>query len=133
MKVGFTGTQKGLTKAQKLALEALAQALEIGEFHYGDCIGADDEAARIFFNFGWPLVQHPPDNPSKRANLQQILRPRVVMHERPYLDRNRDIVDQSDILIACPKSRFEEIRSGTWATVRYARKKGRKVVVVWPY
>ncbi len=46
------------------------------------------------------------------------------------LDRNRDIVAAVSILIAAPETDIEEQRSGTWATVRYARKKGIPVVIV---
>jgi outer membrane protein insertion porin family len=47
------------------------------------------------------------------------------------LDRNRAIVDSCDVLIACPKGP-EEQRSGTWATVRYARKQKKRIVIIWP-
>lgn len=56
-----------------------------------------------------------------------------VVHEpRPPLERNRDVVDASDVLLACPGGMAEEQRSGTWATIRYARKAGKPVVIVWP-
>ena len=51
---------------------------------------------------------------------------------KPPLDRNRDIVDACDVLIATPKDFVEELRSGTWATVRYARKQRKPLVIVWP-
>ena len=41
---------------------------------------------------------------------------------KDYLDRNHDIVDQTDLLIATPKENTEVLRSGTWATIRYAKK-----------
>jgi hypothetical protein len=40
---------------------------------------------------------------------------------RPPLVRNRNIVDACTILTAAPRSTAEELRSGTWSTVRYAR------------
>lgn len=49
----------------------------------------------------------------------------------PYLARNCVIVDEADILLACPKGP-EEQRSGTWATVRYARKQNKRIVIVYP-
>jgi hypothetical protein len=45
---------------------------------------------------------------------------------------NREIVDESDVLLACPPIAEEEIRSRTWATIRYARGEGKYVVVVYP-
>ena len=38
----------------------------------------------------------------------------------------------TDTLVAAPKEDEEVVRSGTWATVRYARKAGRVVLVVRP-
>jgi hypothetical protein len=46
--------------------------------------------------------------------------------------RNHDIVDETELLIACPGELAEAVRSGTWATVRYARKLGRPIVIFWP-
>lgn len=39
-----------------------------------------------------------------------------------YLDRNRRLVFGADLLLAFPRTSAEEQRSGTWATVRAARK-----------
>jgi len=61
----------------------------------------------------------------------------IFLHERiklceakPYLDRNQDIVDGADILIAAPNEDKEIVRSGTWSTVRYARKSKKKIILV---
>lgn len=46
------------------------------------------------------------------------------MNDKPYLERNANIVEESSILIACPIDKNEEEwRSGTWSTVRKARKR----------
>jgi predicted Rossmann fold nucleotide-binding protein DprA/Smf involved in DNA uptake len=37
-----------------------------------------------------------------------------------------------DGLIACPQTLKEEIRSGTWTTVRIARRLGRVIWLVYP-
>lgn len=42
--------------------------------------------------------------------------------ESAYLVRDRMIVDGSDVLLAFPRSPVERRRSGTWYTVRYARR-----------
>ena len=52
-------------------------------------------------------------------------------HPKPYLDRNRDIVDACEVLLATPDGP-ERLRSGTWSTVRYARKIGKPVEVRLP-
>jgi hypothetical protein len=141
MKIGFTGTQKGMTRLQKEALVVVLVEEEekefIGEFHHGDCIGADEEAHKIVGGKGGDqlvgqflvkIVVHPPSNPTKRAYCVGT----EMKDHRPYLVRNRDIVDQTDMLIAAPQSEKEEVRSGTWYTVRYARKKKKRVVLILP-
>jgi hypothetical protein len=134
MKVGITATQQGMTIAQQDIFEiALTGALRDGmnEFHHGDCIGGDAQAHDIARRINpeiMTIVVHPPEDPSKRA----WRRGDVVLPEKPYLDRNHDIVDQVDRLFAAPRSYKEQPRSGTWATIRYARKIGRYIAIIWP-
>jgi hypothetical protein len=143
IRIGFTGTQKGMTILQSSAIIKLFTVLcdsqpgrmcapdfVEAEFHMGDCIGADKRF--------WELCQalpptkrligHIPDNNSKRAfcKYDEERKP------KPYLERNHDIVDESDYLIATPGERTEQVRSGTWATVRYARKKKKKIILIYP-
>lgn len=97
------------------------------EFHHGDCVGGDEEAHEIALALGFRIVVHPPLNRSKRAfctGAFQVLKP------KSYITRNHDIVDVCRLLIAAPKTEEEELRSGTWATVRYARKLGLPVLLL---
>lgn len=51
----------------------------------------------------------------------------------PYspLIRNKHIVDDCDVLLALPiNPDVEELRSGTWSTIRYARKLKKKVIII---
>lgn len=130
MKIGFTGTKQGMTNRQKRALRNLMQRFYRGcEFHHGDCVGADEQAHKIAdkHNDSW-TVQHPPDNNKARAFTETNEKRKPF----PYLQRNHHIVTASEILIAAPRTLEEELRSGTWATVRYARKKGRPVIILDP-
>jgi hypothetical protein len=45
--------------------------------------------------------------------------------------RNHRIVDMTRVLVACPDGE-ERQHSGTWATVRYARKRGKWIIIVYP-
>jgi hypothetical protein len=71
---------------------------------------------------------HPPTNEKYRA----LKKSPFINDPRPYLDRNKDIVDASHMLIAIPNSPKEEERSGTWSTIRYAQKKGVPVMLIYP-
>lgn len=133
MRVGFTGTQEGMKvkqakKLKKVLLDLMRHM--VNEFHHGDCIGADEEAHEIVSrDIGCEIVIHPPKNNSKRAwcKAGQVR----FREQKEYLARNKDIVDSTEILVACPKGP-EEIRSGTWSTVRYAKKRGKRVLVIKP-
>ena len=129
--VGFTGTRDRMTYLQRESLRVvLAEfASPAGvELHHGDCVGADAEAAWIARAFGFRVVCHPPTDDSRRAFAPSD----VTLPAEPFLSRNRAIVDACAVLVAAPSSFGEQYRSGTWSTVRYARRVGRRTVVVRP-
>ena len=128
MKLGFTGTQDGMTDMQAQFVFNTTMDLAPVEAHHGCCVGADFEwGMALGYTVGCLVHGHPPLNKSKMAECECD-----VWHEpKEYLERNRDIVDATDALIAAPKGP-EEQRSGTWSTVRYARKLRRPIVIVWP-
>lgn len=126
VRVGFTGTQVGMAPRQRSAFAEELSSLS-GSFHHGDCVGADEEAHAIARGTGWWIVVHPPLNPAKRAWCQGD----VILPAKDYLPRNHDIAAVTEILLATPKTMREELYSGTWATVRYARKLGRPVRIIW--
>ena len=134
MKVGFTGTQYGMTTGQYREVTKILLSLkEMVEFHHGDCVGADQEA----HNFVWGEMKkariyiHPPINPKKRAHCTS--EDSIILKAQEYLVRNHAIVDAVDLLIAAPRSvGVEELRSGTWATIRYARERMMQYIIVWP-
>lgn len=117
MKLGFTGTQTGMSRVQKRQFRDFVRNNNIDEFHHGDCIGADAEAHNIVREEkpACMIHAHPCNIHRKRAHM----RADVIHPVKPPLDRNKDIVDASDHLFASPKGP-EERRSGTWSTVRYA-------------
>ncbi len=134
MKVGFIGTRAGLTCEQHSALMALLKSMAIDEWHFGCCIGADEEAADICFELDPrpKIVGHPPTNTklmSRWAHYQSI----VMLPPEPYLIRNARIVDDTDMLVACPKGDgMDEMRSGTWATIRLAKKLKKPITILFP-
>lgn len=125
----WVSTQKGTTHRQRQQVTILLIRLNATEVHVGDCIGADEEIAQLAWQEDCQVVGHPPDNPSKRAFLDYDEERPVA----PYLVRNRHIVNETGALIATPAEQVgEELRSGTWATVRHARKMGKPIYVVRP-
>ena len=131
--IGFTGTQMGMTEPQKRTFSTIFgtrfKSSEI-HFHHGDCVGSDAEAHDIAKTYGVNVKVHihPPLKNDKRAFKQGD----VMYEPKEYLDRNQDIVNACDILIGAPRRQEEELRSGTWATLRYAKKNNKKYVIIYP-
>lgn len=127
-RIGFTGTQKGMSDKQKEALKNFL-GLFNGEFelHHGDCVGADAEAHEIALELGGVVVIHPPEDWSKRAFCEDCIARR---EEKPYLQRNHEIVDECHNLVAAPLTDKEVLRSGTWATIRYAKKTFKRINIL---
>lgn len=138
MRIGFTGTSEGMLAHQRstvreLMLQLIARKKLLPEGHHGLCIGADaqfndlcDELA--VYTVGYPGVTKS-GKPYKRATV-------LVCHtypEKQFLKRNRDIVAAVDVMIATPRQFDEQwMGSGTWATIRYARKMKKELYIVWP-
>ena len=133
MFLGFTGTHKGMSAKQKLEFIALLHELKPKEFHHGCCVGADADAHSLVRGFdpNVRIVGHPPIN-------MRMVHHRVMGDcnhletPRAYLARNHNIVHATAVLVATPKTHTEELRSGTWATVRYARNRGGVIRMIYP-
>lgn len=130
MRLGFTGTQHGMTKRQSIAVFDEVDELHPDEVDHGMCVGSDAQLHEMVRGYS-PLIEitgHPPTNTSKMAecDCDRLWLP------KPYLERNHDIVDVTDRMIAAPHGMAEEQRSGTWSTIRYARKRQRPLAICWP-
>ena len=129
MRLGFTGTRRGMTAAQRAACAALLARLAPAVVHHGDAVGADAEMHALALAAGVPVVVHPPENPSHRAFCEGG----EVREPRPHTTRDRDVVDATDLLLGTPAAPEEEgPHSGTWYTIRYAKRRGRPIIIVWP-
>lgn len=127
---GFTGTQQGMNKRQRRKFREIIVALNPTEFHHGDCIGADADAHSLVRKYlpQCKIIIHPPRDSRKRAFCEGD----IVLPTKEYLDRNKDIVIASTTMLATPYECEEQLRSGTWSTVRYARKLQRKLELILP-
>ena len=140
MKVGSTGTQYGITQEQREKFKELILKLNsednIEEFHDGNCKGSDLQTRGIVLQVLENVTFH--IHPStlnsfvkpytNRKTLQII----GIHPVKKPLVRNRDIVDCIDVLIGCPYQKNEIVRSGTWATIRYAKKQNKKTYIIKP-
>lgn len=134
MRVGFTGSRDGMTNDQVLQVHMLLGDLRTtaSQATHGMCVGADKQfhdmaKALDYFVIGAPGVNVAGDR-QHRATVKCDLE----MPPKPFLARNRDIVQESDVVIACPAQVREQTRSGTWATIRYARQAEKPLVIIWP-
>jgi len=131
MKVGFTGTQQGMTDQQKAKFAYLICNLNsIKQFHHGLCIGADTDAHQLIEKYrrDIQIIGHPPI----KTRLMVISECYDMRIPDDYLVRNKNIVNETQLLIATPFTIEEQLRSGTWSTVRYARKLNKPICIIQP-
>jgi hypothetical protein len=114
MKVGFVGTPRGLTEAQRDTVRALLQLSGATELHHGDCTGAAGQAVAIAAELGLRIVSHPAAHAPRTPCESDEARP-----VRPSAQRDADIVSSTDLLIASPDGE-DPRRSNVWRTVRLA-------------
>lgn len=126
MILGVTGTRLGVSKAQMDWF--WREVIDYTTLHHGACVGADEFAHNAALVCGLTVVVHPPVSPKYRMEYDARA---TWLPAREYLDRNRDIVDASNTLIALPDGP-ERLESGTWATVRYAYSIHRPVIICYP-
>ncbi len=138
MRISFTGTMEGMNTYQECEVEKLVKSLPtwggMNIFVHGACKGADIQFHKIVRKvWGKNILIAAFPSTSKSSRIDEIRDDcQFVADPRPPLLRNPDIVDAGcDVLIATPLQMQEILRSGTWATVRYARKKNIEVKIAW--
>lgn len=126
--LGMTGSRNGITAQQLSWMHK--QLSNANVLHHGACIGADEEAHHVAVELGLEVFVHPPTDTSRMMTLQP--EQRVLFYPpKPYLDRNRDIVDMSARMIAFPDGP-ERPNGGTWYTIKYAVSQGKPVDICYP-
>lgn len=135
--LGTTGTRTGMGFKQVQAYRTfMTHNPYFVTVAHGACQGAD---AMVHYTslieFHKAIAVHPPSN-QKFMSMNLIRSVDVMWFDpKPYAERNQDIVDSADQLVAFPQ--FPEWddasrRSGTWQTVRMARNKGIEIVQIYP-
>lgn len=132
--IGITGTREGCNAAQLSELRERLVRLRATDYprtttlHHGDCVGVDAEAHEIALELGMTVECHPPNEPRHRAYTTGW---HTLWREQSYRMRNMAIVEACDILLAVPERPESTAgKSGTWMTVRMARARHVKTVVI---
>lgn len=127
MIIGVTGSRHDRPSITIDSLRDWLRHLGATELHHGDCTGFDSQAHAVAVELGLNTISHPPTANFHRAYCEAA----TVLPPKPYLDRNKAIVRAVDFLIAAPDGP-EKQRSGTWSTVRFAKRVGKRGVVLSP-
>lgn len=133
MKIGVTGTRSGMTEYQKELVQDFLFGFSIRsdilvEIHHGDCIGVDVEVAELADSMGMKVVCHPPSVNDLRAYHQSD----EFRDPTTYFARNRNIVNETDLLIVVPYQSEPQRTGGTWYTHDYAKKVDKPVRIFYP-
>jgi len=131
MKIGVTGTRSGMTVQQtdnvyNFVLKQHTNKKD--ELHHGDCVGVDVELAEIADGLGYNVVCHPPE----KTDLRAYHKSNEIREPFSYFKRNRNIVDECDILLVIPYQDEWQSNGGTWYTHDYANKKNKDIVIFFP-
>ena len=134
---GVSGTRYGMNSLQiaaaKYILQEIIASNEYGVcMHNGSAIGADAQFFYLFKEFDDPYlltIGHPSNIKADRHLCAHLKFDQIRKPFAPLV-RNQHIVDESDLLIAAPAG--PEDTSGTWSTIRRARKKKIPVQIIYP-
>lgn len=128
--LGITGTRAGPRPAQTAAAVKFIRGIKPYRVVHGGAPGFDMIAHGIAE--ATRTVREIEVHPATEARGHGIILGAgvIVYPELPALERNKIIVKRIYGLLACPKTDDEDLRSGTWATVRYAREAGVPVYLI---
>ena len=133
--VGFTGSKQGMTNFQEKTVDTLLAELKANGYKYarhGMCVGSDAIFNRLAkLRFYW-TIGHPGVDADGQVKHRSTCSVDQLTPEHPFLIRNRHIVDRSHAMLATPGQNREVTRSGTWATIRYARARRIPLYLIYP-
>lgn len=132
----FTGIRNIVPEHERIMLRTIQQ-MKADHFVSGAAVGVDTFACRTAFAFHpdavhtvvVPAAPHNEDlvRWATEKGITVVRMPGVGSVPKAYRERNEAMIDGADYLVAFPYSRDEVTRSGTWMTIRIARKAGKKI------
>lgn len=128
--VGITGSLEGLTGPQLRWAKQFIQDNVVRVLHHGNCIGGDEDVATLFYKGqDTYIIAHPGHISTMQSKISFN---DLVLPEKHTLARNRLIVNSSDLLLGFPKIDDEDDNSGSWYTIRWAKRHRTPVIVISP-
>lgn len=130
---GVTGTRRGMTTDQyNFAFNFMNSQPGSNNVGHGCCIGVDEQFATISHLVGnFKIVAYPPIVDTFFSHTAFDIS-HIKMARADYMERNLAIVMDSKVLLAFPEQKQEIVRSGTWSTIRMARRLKHKMIIVFP-
>ena len=132
MVIGITGTSSGLHDSQKRDLIKTLEYFKPTTLIHGMCKGVDTEAHNIVRDIlpdckiiGYPGISSVTGESNDHIESDVDER----RFEQTYFKRNRDIVNECDLLIGCPYSKDTK-NGGTVYTINYAKKVKKNTLVI---
>lgn len=144
MRIGITGSRNVPTDKQEFSLGIIMNTLardQSGpvELHHGMCVGTDECAHYIGAVIPrMSIIGHPGYGKNKQSPYRMKAGHdffSLVLPALPYAERNRAIVEVSGVILACPEYPEHDprsLRSGTWQTIRIAKRAHIPVIVIPP-
>lgn len=129
MRIGFTGTMEGMSQNQKNGIKAFLDSQKvIDKILHGGCIGADMDFHKMCeAHFTEVFPGHPWRDPLNTETWGDFEDASLIHEPQQYHKRNRDIVDNSDIILATPYNNIR--KGGTWYTIGYAKKHKKTLII----
>jgi len=129
--IGFTGPRVGMTEMQaELVKNVLRYAFNTGPVigQHGDCIGADAQFDQLCVEMDIDTMCRPCTIASQRAYTAA----RIIAPPEHPLSRNKKIVETSSLMVSTPSTEVDELRSGTWSTIRHAQRINAPIIIITP-
>lgn len=127
MRYSVTGTRSTTAASRGIIRDVLRELEMPREFSTGAAYGVDtiayEEAVKL-----WPRIKHRVCVPQGQVHNMELVEAAVKAGHSiefvrgGYLKRNDVLVQHCDMMLAFPKTDVEEIRSGTWSTIRRCRR-----------
>lgn len=131
MKLGITGTRSGMSPEQKVKFLELIEELKPDVFIDGCCVGVDEECFLLVKDLLLVTVGRPGYSAltQEEINNNRSVYQRDKMYpSKTHFARNRDIVNESDVMIAIPYELGG--KGGTNYTIDYAIKVGKPLYII---